>query len=313
MGHHVEPNPRMQAVLERLMEEDAGLPDPTTLPPQEGRELAARTNLRWNVELPDMADARDAELAPGIPGRLLIPKNDEGDGAILFIHGGGWAFCSMETHERAARLLAIHAAAPVVTFDYRLAPEHPYPEGLEDTLAAWRAFAAMFAGRHLAMAGDSAGANLAVAAMLRLQAAGSPLPDAGLLFYGVYDHDFESQSYRDCAEGPGLTRAKMRRYWDWYQPEQGRRDDPFISPVAAASDEALKALPPLYLNAAEVDPLRSDTEKFHARLTALGRTDTLKIFGGVVHGFMQMSSALPDALTATQEAGAAFKKTSKTK
>lgn len=304
--------PEMQAIVERLMVEDAGLPDPTTLPAAEGRALAARTNRRWNVDLPAMAEARDVELAPGVAGRVLMPMNDEGKGAILYFHGGGWAFCSMETHERAARLLAIDAAAPVVTFDYRLAPEHPFPEGLEDGLAAWKAFGALFPGRRLAMSGDSAGANLAVAAMLRLQAAGESMPAMGLLFYGVYDDDFDSPSYRLYADGPGLTRAKMQRYWNWYQPDAARRADPLISPMKA-SGTALKALPPLYLNAAGLDPLRSDTVRFHARLAALGRIDRLRIFEGVVHGFMQMSSALTDAQTATQEAGAAFRKAIDTK
>jgi acetyl esterase len=213
----------------------------------------------------------------------------------------------MQTHERAARLLAIEARAPVVTFDFRLAPEHPYPEGLEDCLAAWHSFGSIFPDRRLAMAGDSAGANLAVAAMLRLQTERGRAPDAGLLFYGVYDDDFDSPSYRLHADGPGLTRAKMRRYWDWYQPVRARRSDPLVSPLKA-SDQALSALPPLYLNAAGIDPLRSDSERFHARLSSLGRRDSLRIFGGVVHGFMQMSSVLADALTATKEAGEAFRK-----
>jgi acetyl esterase len=297
----------MQAILERLMREDAGLPDPTTLPPAEGRALAERTNRRWNGDLPAMAEARDVGLAPGVAGRVLVPNNDEGEGAILFIHGGGWAFCSMQTHERAARLLAIEARAPVVTFDYRLAPEHPYPEGLEDCLAAWHAFGSIFPNRRLAMAGDSAGANLAVAAMLRLQTERGRAPDTGLLFYGVYDDDFDSLTYRLHADGPGLTRAKMQRYWDWYQPVRAHRSDPLVSPLKA-TDGALSALPPLYLNAAGIDPLRSDSERFHARLSLLGRTDSLRIFGGVVHGFMQMSSVLADALTATEEAGEAFRK-----
>ncbi len=300
--------PEMSAVIERLLVEDAGLPDPTTLPSAEGRALAERTNRRWNTDLPEMAETHDVKLVPGVAGRVLIPANDEGRGAILFFHGGGWAFCNMKTHERAARLLAEAAAAPVVTFDYRLAPEHPYPEGLMDCLSAWHAFAPLFPGRRLAMAGDSAGANLAIAAMLRLQAEAAAVPATGLLFYGVYDDDFDSPSYLQFAEGPGLTRAKMQRYWNWYQPERTRRADPLISPLKA-SDRALRALPPLYLNAAGLDPLRSESERFHARLSALGRDDTLRIFEGVVHGFMQMSSALTDARTATQEAGAAFKKT----
>ncbi len=105
------PTPQMHAVLERLLVEDAGLPDPTTLPAAEGRALAERTNRRWNVDLPAMAEARDVGLAPGIAGRVLVPANDTGEGAILYIHGGGWAFCSMRTHERAARLLAVAAGA----------------------------------------------------------------------------------------------------------------------------------------------------------------------------------------------------------
>jgi len=301
------PTPQMHAVLERLLVEDAGLPDPTTLPAAEGRALAERTNRRWNVDLPAMAEARDVGLAPGIAGRVLVPANDTGEGAILYIHGGGWAFCSMRTHERAARLLAVAAGAPVVTFDHHSAPEHPYPEGLDDCVAAWQALASIFPNRRLGVAGDSSGANLAVAAMLRLQAEGGPAPATGLLFYGVYDDDFDSPSYRLYAEGPGLTRAKMQRYWNWYQPARARRTDPLISPLKAP-DPALSALPPLYLIAAGLDPLRSDSERFHARLSALGRSDTLRIFEGVVHGFMQMSSVLSDALTATEEAGAAFRK-----
>lgn len=299
--------PPMRAIVERLLHEDAGLPDPTTLPSAEGRALAERTNRRWNVDPPAMAAAKDVVLAPGVPGRVLVPANDEGRGAILFFHGGGWAFCNMKSHERAARLLAIAARAPVVTFDYRLAPEHPFPQGLEDCLAAWPAFAALFPGRRLGMAGDSAGANLAVAAMLRLQADGRPMPDGGLLFYGVYDDDFDSPSYRRYADGPGLTRDKMRRYWDWYVPDPAGRSDPLISPLKA-TDTALRGLPPLFFIAAGVDPLRSDSERFHARLSGLGRADTLRVFEGVVHGFMQMSGALADAQTATQEAGAAFRK-----
>ena len=299
--------PQMRAVIERLLVEDAGLPDPTTLPPGEGRALAERTNRRWNADLPDMAEVRDVGLAQGVAGRVLVPRNDEGKGAILYIHGGGWAFCNMQTHERAARVLAVAAGAPVVTFDHRSAPEHPYPEGLDDCVAAWHAFGSIFTNRRLAMAGDSSGANLAVGAMLRLQAEGGEAPAAGLLFYGVYDDDFESPSYRLYADGPGLTRAKMQRYWDWYQPVRARRSNPLISPLKA-SDRALRALPPLYLNAAGLDPLRSDSERFHARLAALGRHDSLRIFEGVVHGFMQMSSVLADALTATGEAGAAFRK-----
>ena len=198
------PNPQMRAILERLLREDAGLPDPTTLPSGEGRALAERTNRRWNADLPEMAEVRDVKLAPGVPGRVLVPNNDEGKGAHPFCPWRRMGlFCSMKSHERAARLLATTAWAPVVTFDYRLAPEHPHPEGLDDCLAAWQAFRSIFPHRHLAMSGDSAGANLVVAAMLRLQAEGRPVPDSGLLFYGVYDDDFDSPLLSALRRRPG--------------------------------------------------------------------------------------------------------------
>jgi acetyl esterase len=304
----LHPSAQMQAILDRLGLEDAGLPDPTTLPAAQGRAQAEAGNRRWNVDLPEMASVCECSLqgpAGAIGCRILTPKGHP-RGTILFVHGGGWAFCSKDSHDRCARLLAIEAQAVVVSFDYRLAPEAAFPAGLEDCRAVWTALQAQVApfdkvSGPFALSGDSAGANLAMALMLD----GSPLPDFGLLFYGVYGADFTSPSYRDCANGPGLTRDKMRRYWDWYAPE-AQREDPLLTPLSA-SDAALRALPPLYLNAAEIDPLRSDTERLFHRLSALGRRDEFRLHGGVVHGFMQMTTALDEARQAVADAGAAFR------
>nr|WP_272211372.1 alpha/beta hydrolase [Marinicella sp. W31]MDC2877264.1 alpha/beta hydrolase [Marinicella sp. W31] len=245
----------------------------------------------------------DGAAGNAIACRLITPSKDA-HGLIVFVHGGGWAFCSRGTHEHAARVLAVAANAHILTFDYRLAPEHPYPAGLDDCAAVWNA---VLVGegplRELegprAIAGDSAGANLALALMLRLIEAGATLPDAGLLFYGVYDDNFQSRSYVDCADGPGLTRAKMMRYWDLYTPDKSDRESPFVSPLKA-EDAALLKLPPLYLNAAAIDPLRSDTANFVHRLSVLGRHDRYRLFPGVVHGFMQMNSVLAEARTAAR-------------
>lgn len=304
----LHPSAQMRAILDRLAVEDAGLPDPTTLSAAQGRAQAEAGNLRWNIDLPEMAAIKNCAVqgpAGAIACRILIPQGTP-RGTILFVHGGGWAFCSKDSHERCARLLAIEAQATVVTFDYRLAPEAAFPAGLEDCRAVWSALrvkAEPFDGLSgpFALSGDSAGANLAMALMLD----GSPLPDFGLLFYGVYGADFTSPSYGDCANGPGLTRDKMRRYWDWYVPE-ALRHDPLLTPLSA-SDAALKALPPLYLNAAEIDPLRSDSERMFHRLSSLGRRDEFRLHGGVVHGFMQMTTALEEARQALGDAGAAFR------
>lgn len=308
-------SPEMRVVLDRLAVEDAGLPDPTLLPPAEGRALTARLNARWNVDLPAMAAVCSLSVPGGdgrpVPVRLLVPPQAD-PGFILYVHGGGWAFCSAETHERAARLLALDAGVAVATFDYRLAPEHPFPAGLDDCVALWRAAAAgavdgLPTAGPRAIAGDSAGANLALALMLHEQRQGRRLPDLALLFYGAYGADFDTPSYRDRADGPGLTRAKMMRYWDWYAPP-GRVDraDPLVAPLHA-DDASLAGLPPLYLTAAEIDPLRSDTELLHARLAALGRRDPFRLHEGVVHGFLQMSTRLAAARTAIAEAGSAFR------
>jgi len=296
------PTANMRAVLERLAQEDAGLGDPTLMPPQHARALAELTNQRWNAELPEMAEARTVMHA-GMPARWVVPANDTGTEAILHVHGGGWALCSPMTHEAASRRIAEACACPVLTVDYRLAPEHPYPAGLDDILRAWKA---LEPGRRWSIGGDSAGANLSLAAMLRLIDEGAELPACGLLFYGVYGADFDSDSYISNAEGPGLTRAKMMRYWDWYVSEP-KRDAPAVAPLAA-SDAQLAALPPLYLNAAELDPLLSDTEALVARLRALGRDDAYDLIAGVVHGFMQMGSALPEARDAFTRAGEVFRR-----
>lgn len=304
----------MSAVLAQLAREDAGIPDPTTLPPDQAREIAELANRRWNRDLPSMRQVDEVAFsAPqdrALNARLFTPENVQ-PGLIVFIHGGGFALCSIDTHERAARLLAQEANCAVLSLDYRLAPEHPYPAGLDDCIGVFRQLdqvrrAYNWTDGPTAVAGDSAGANLALALILHEQAEGRTAPDFAMLFYGVYRRETQSRSYLEHENGPGLTREKMGRYLGWYAPED-LGDDPLVAPIKA-SDEALRSLPPLYLNAAEIDPLCSDTEDLAKRLHGLGRKDQVKIFNGVVHGFMQMTTCLPAACKATTEAAIAFRK-----
>lgn len=299
------------AEVSAVLAAEGPAPDVTLMEPAAGRAEAERANARWNVDLPDMATVSDLTVpadgpfgAMDVPLRLLVPHGAR-PGLVLYVHGGGFAFCSPATHERCARMLAEAAGMAVALPAYRLAPEHPFPAGLKDVVSCVRQAMQVAAGHGvvpgpLFLAGDSAGANLAVAAMLHDGAAGI---SGALLFYGVYDADFDSESYRFFAEGPGLTRGKMQRYWNWYVADAALRNDPLVAPQKAG-DDALRGLPPLHLVAAGIDPLLSDSIAFADRLAELGRAERLHIVPGVVHGFLQMSLLLPEARAVLADAGA---------
>lgn len=309
------PNQPMQEILDALAIEDAELCDPTTLSPEQGRAMAAQANQRWNIDLPELERVDhfsfEGDTGHPIEAQLFSPLQRE-HGLIVFIHGGGFAFCDTSTHERFIRLLAIESQCAVLSVDYRLAPEHPYPAGLDDCVSACEQLSTIYSRcpwtqGPLALAGDSAGANLVLATLLRQQDKPAPhAPGFALLFYGVFGTDFDTPSYLQFADGPGLSRYKMQRYIGWYA-EAEQYSEPWVSPLLA-SDAALKRLPPLYFNAAEIDPLRSDSEMLVARLQSLGRDEQLDTVPGVVHGFLQMTQRLDVACSATAEAGKAYRK-----
>ena len=314
------PDAEMTDVLDFLTREDADQPDPTLLGAEEGRALAVRNSLRWNRELPAVESTHELsfpcivpDLDGGVPEHaidaLLITPAEAEPGLILYIHGGGFAFCNIQTHERFARQLAIASRCSVLSVDYRLAPEHPFPAGLNDCISVFRQLDTLHEEFPLtkgpvAVSGDSAGANLALALILHEQEEDRTAPDFGLMFYGVFGADFETTSYRQFENGPGLTRGKMIRYIDWYATAE-QQTQALVAPNVA-SDAQLQRLPPLYFNAAEIDPLCSDTLTLVERLRGLGRQDEFDLYPGVVHGFLQMSLRLPAASQATAATGAAF-------
>jgi len=309
-----KPLPEVRALLEQIAIEFAGTPDPTTLPSAEGRALAEKNNQRWNVNLPAMQDvhlmhipANPSTESRETPLLVLKPLNKK-PGTILFIHGGGFAFCSPRTHERCARVLAEKTRLTVVLPDYRLAPENPFPAGLHDVIGAIRALIeGQIEGLNgpVYIAGDSAGANLALSAMLHGAENNHTLPKGALLFYGNYAMDFETPSYQAFINGPGLTTDRMKRYWNWYASGQDIASHPLACPLHA-KDAALEKMPPLYLTAAGIDPLFSDTILLHERLLKIGRKDELAITEGVVHGFLQYTNELTAAEAALEDAAQAL-------
>lgn len=268
------PHPEMAPILAEMLA--VPLPDFANMPIAEARAMFNRNSAVWNTPLPEMA-VREVALG-GVKARLLQPEAR--GGVIVYAHGGGWTFGSPDSHHRNGRLLAQATGMQVVLPDYRLAPEHPCPAAIEDILAVVGAIRE----RPLVLFGDSAGANIALAAAL----AGAPAAMLSLV-YGCFAPIFDTASHRECGDGSfGLTTERMRWFWDnWL----GRADDPRAAPLHAD----LKGLPPVHLLAAGLDCLRDDSILLAGRLAAAGVPFRLEVVPGVVHGFLQMSSRLGPA------------------
>lgn len=298
-------DPHMAPILQRLRAAPAV--DYQTMPMAKARQIFEDNARPWTE--PKLTLARVDELTiPGAAGplraRLYHPRGEERRPLIVFAHGGGWTFGSVDSHDGSMRHLAHFSDCAVLGFDYRLAPEHPFPAGLDDTIAALR-FAAdgglgagVDAGR-LAVAGDSAGANLALAAVLSAKQSGPDIRTAAL-FYGCYAPIFDTPSHKNCGDGSYMLGTEsMRWYWRNFL---GREPDTTTS-LAAPLRADLAGLPALYLNAAGLDPLLDDTYLLSQRLTQAGVRHRLDVFPGVIHGFLRMMRELPAARDALQAAG----------
>ncbi|HEV2770097.1 MAG TPA: alpha/beta hydrolase [Solirubrobacteraceae bacterium] len=228
--------------------------------------------------------------------------------AILYLHGGGWVVGDLDGVDALCRALANRAQAIVVSADYRLAPEHRFPAGLDDaeTVLAWMHARADELGAdrdRLAVGGDSAGANLAAALARRARDAHGPACPAlraQLLVYPALDGALATASAVEVGEGYGLTREQMRWYWDAYAPEGAART-PDASPLRASD---LGGLPPAVIVLAELDPLRDDGLDYAERLRAAGVEADVRVWPGMVHGFLRLRGMLDDAHHALDEASA---------
>jgi len=269
-----------------------------SLPPDDAaRRIDETIHAVWNVDQPAMANVRQLKLGRDREAVLYQPF-DAQPGLIFFIHGGGWSLCSLKTHERFMRYLAQTSRLAVLGVDYRLAPQHAYPAPLTDVVSAYRDLVSNHTGP-VVVAGDSAGANLALALMLHESAAGRAIPAGGLLFYGAFGLDFETPSHHLYGTDEYLlSTLQMRQFWSWYLQNARDREDPLAVPLLA-SDAELRRLPPLLLVAAELDPLADDSMRLKTRLDAANRNDRLHVERGVVHGFLQMTAFLAAARTVT--------------
>ncbi|MGH3716239.1 MAG: alpha/beta hydrolase [Micromonosporaceae bacterium] len=251
---------------------------------------------------------RELALPDGLPARLYTPDElAPGGGLLVFYHGGGWTVGDLDSHDNVCRFLARHAGVKVLSAAYRLAPEDPFPAGAHDAYAAFRyavdhADALGVDPEAIAVGGDSAGGNLAIAASLQAVAGGGARPAYQLLLYPATDHTRRRASRERFAEGFFLTDATMTFYSDNYVVEPDKAD-PLASPLLAPE---LSELPPAYLAVAGFDPLRDEGEAFAEQLAGAGVPVTFRRFGDLIHGYANFFSFSPRAREALGDAALAL-------
>ncbi len=260
---------------------------------------------------PEVACVMDISLplAEGeIPGRLYIPMDSgtEKPPLTVYFHGGGWVVGTLDTHDATCRAIAAASGSAILSVGYRLAPEHPFPTPLDDCVAAVRYAAEKGSewgvnAARLAVAGDSAGANLAAATAIRLRDENGPKLRHQLLLYPVTDRDFSRPSYQNNGGGGYfLTTQMMQYFWDCYLP-QGQSDDGLARLVTAKN---LSNLPSTTLIVAEYDPLADEGLAFAEQLKQAGNDVSYSNASGMIHGFISLFSMISDAQIWIERAGA---------
>jgi acetyl esterase len=296
-------DPQIQALLDK----GTGVPATHTLPVDVAR---AQYEARITLMAPpaEIAGVREQTIdGPGGPLRIriFVPRGTGPFPLLVFFHGSGFVLCSLDTHDGMCRNLCAGAGCVVASVDYRLAPEHKFPAGIDDCLHATRWAAAHTAElgadpMRVAVAGDSAGANMAAVTALRLRDEGGPALCGQLLLYPVTDyHTPGTPSYEENAEGYGLTRDTMKWFWAHYLKDASEGEHPYASPLRAAD---LSGLPPALLITAEYDPLRDEGEFYAEKLRTAGVPTALTRYDGVNHGFMFWVGVVDKAGVAMNEA-----------
>lgn len=228
------------------------------------------------------------------PGRIYRPTIETGQGLLVFLHGGGFCLGDLETHDAMCARLAEVCECAVLAVGYRLAPEHPFPAGLDDCDAAYRwavdnAAALGLDPARISIGGESAGANLSAAVTLRRRARGESQPTFQILIHPLTDFRFGAASI-DSVDGPGITRDFMIQVRDMYLSEAGQVDDPEASPLLAASHVGLA---PAIVITAECDPIRDDGEAYALALAGSGVETLVQRLPGLPHGFLFLPAELP--------------------
>jgi acetyl esterase len=305
----------LDAIVKGLLDQMAANPQPKLweISPAQGREMYRA--MAQVLEPPAVAIGKIENLAmPGPAGEIKLraytPVASGGAAlpALIFFHGGGWVIGDLETHDATCRTLANETGARVIAVDYRLAPEHKFPAAAEDAYAAakWVETNASTLGidpNRIAVAGDSAGGNLAAVVCLMAKQKGGPRIVHQLLIYPVTQFKADTGSMSSFAEGYFLEKKTMHWFFDQYAPGVDPNDWR-LSPLAAP-DHA--GLPRAYIITAGFDPLRDEGKAYADKLNRAGVAAVYLDYPGMVHGFFNMSAVIPTAREAIADAAKALR------
>jgi len=251
------------------------------------------------VGLPDLAAVVN-ETIPGpggaIPIRRYVPSSAT-PGTIVYFHAGGWVIGDLDFSDATCRRVAGLTQAEIISVDYRLAPEHPFPAPLDDAFAALQ-WAVGRKPAPLLVMGESAGANLAAACTILAREKGLALAGQ-CLAYPVTDHDFETASYREIgAKNWLLSTADMRWFWDHFAPPDIDRSNPLLSPLRLPN---AAGLPPAIIVTGALDPLRDEALAYAAKLQAAGVPTVTRCDDAMLHGYLSAAGAVPLAAEALRQ------------
>ncbi len=299
-------HPEVAALLGELAA--AGRPSSRTLPLPDGRRNFAGL-IEPLTEFPEVGATAELALelaGHDVPVRVYRPSGAQRHGTVVFLHGGGWVFGDLRSHDGMCRSLTHRSGITTVAVDYRRAPEDPFPAAVDDAVGVIRWLAdrggEIGVTAPLAVAGDSSGGNLAAAAALVLRDAGnSPLAFQALL-YPVTDPAMGTASYRENADDPFLSADEMAWYWAQY----GGGTAPGDPRAALAAVTDLSGLPPTYLLAAGLDPLRDEGLAFAGALRAAGVPVRCSEYRDMPHGFLLFAGRLSRAREGLAEAADAI-------
>ncbi len=276
---------------------------------EESRQQLLDTAQKLEKSGPDSVGMVDIML-PGADGdrraRVYTPAGVSVEGAgptLFYLHGGGWVQGAIESHDGLCARLADLAGIRVVSYDYRLAPEHPWPAGCDDVLACYRALVAgetalAIDPTQLVVGGDSAGGNLTAVLMHDAAKAELPMPAAQLLIYPAVDARLASQSMQDLKEQPLLPAGRIEWYLDMYIPAGQDRLDPRIS---ALFSDTFAEQPQALIVAGGHDPLWEDAHVYADALRGAGVEVVLLAYAGQIHAFMSLTKVIPQGNEAIEK------------